>query len=653
MGGKTRARQQARMRATASSKSSGNKQSKEYVVMSRNKEEMDALDDLSSTGSVGRRGRSKAAADSSAQNKPVEYLPNDPYWSPSPYSAFKLLISARFAAALWSTISDCDETFNYWEPTHYLLYGKGFQTWEYSPVYALRSYTYILFHAVPAKIYDYLFSPTPLLIFFFIRCFLSFICAGAEAVLYRAVRRRLGGNIARMALITSLFSAGMFICCCAYLPSAFSAYMTAFAIAAWLEGLDELAIFAVALSALLSWPFAALTGVFIAVDIVLIRKEILLFIKWSVLSLLVILIPTVVLDSNMYGKLVIAPLNIVMYNVFSTKGPDLYGTESWTFYFINGSLNFNILFIMAILSPVLILMTLKIQDRIREQLIIIATVFTWLVVFLLQPHKEERFLFPIYPLIPIAGAIGVDCVQKLCDIVCAKVFLWWIQGVKDFSKVRVWDYRKIATTIGVAAIMLTSAIGCSRILALHYGYRAPFDIFFQLHRDPAAQHAVQAGRNYTVCYGKEWHRFPASFFIPSLMWDVRFVQSEFKGQLPDRYSPYDSNGTKKIPEHMNDFNLEEPTRYVNITQCDYLVDLSDPERVTPLEPNYAAKTSEWKVLSEYPFLNPAKSHVFFRAFYIPIISAKYTTYDSYVLLDRKRKSARSRKSGKEFHDDDL
>lgn len=34
--------------------------------------------------------------------------------------------------------------------THYLIYGKGFQTWEYSPVYAIRSYAYLLLHAWPA-----------------------------------------------------------------------------------------------------------------------------------------------------------------------------------------------------------------------------------------------------------------------------------------------------------------------------------------------------------------------------------------------------------------------------------------------------------------------------------------------------------------------
>lgn len=47
--------------------------------------------------------------------------------------AFKVLLSARFCAAIWSHIADCDETFNYWEPLHYLVYGHGLQTWEYSP----------------------------------------------------------------------------------------------------------------------------------------------------------------------------------------------------------------------------------------------------------------------------------------------------------------------------------------------------------------------------------------------------------------------------------------------------------------------------------------------------------------------------------------
>lgn len=67
--------------------------------------------------------------------------------------AFKALLSARFCSAIWSFITDCDETFNYWEPLNYLINGHGLQTWEYSPEFALRSYTYLLVHGVPAWVY--------------------------------------------------------------------------------------------------------------------------------------------------------------------------------------------------------------------------------------------------------------------------------------------------------------------------------------------------------------------------------------------------------------------------------------------------------------------------------------------------------------------
>lgn len=38
---------------------------------------------------------------------------------PSTDTAFKAFLSARFCSAIWSHISDCDETFNYWEPVSF------------------------------------------------------------------------------------------------------------------------------------------------------------------------------------------------------------------------------------------------------------------------------------------------------------------------------------------------------------------------------------------------------------------------------------------------------------------------------------------------------------------------------------------------------
>ena len=95
-------------------------------------------------------------------------------WCPSFSLAVRILLLVRFAAAMYSNIQDCDEgmrsrgglrcslthrlVFNFWEPLHYLDRGHGFQTWETSPVYAIRSYAYIALHLIPVKIARLLFG---------------------------------------------------------------------------------------------------------------------------------------------------------------------------------------------------------------------------------------------------------------------------------------------------------------------------------------------------------------------------------------------------------------------------------------------------------------------------------------------------------------
>lgn len=77
------------------------------------------------------------------------------------------------------------------------------------------------------------------------------------------------------------------------------------------------------------------------------------FVMVSSLSAILILIPTVAIDSYYYGKLVIASINIILYNVFSDHGPDLYGTEPLNFYLKNLFLNFNLVFpLITIAIPI-------------------------------------------------------------------------------------------------------------------------------------------------------------------------------------------------------------------------------------------------------------------------------------------------------------
>lgn len=64
-----------------------------------------------------------------------------------------------------------------------------------------------------------------------------------------------------------------------------------------------------------------------------------------------------VVDSYFYGRVIHVPFNLVRYNVLGASesaGPDIFGTEPWWYYLANLALNFNIIGLLALLSPVLL-----------------------------------------------------------------------------------------------------------------------------------------------------------------------------------------------------------------------------------------------------------------------------------------------------------
>uniref|UniRef100_A0A8C9U3M5 Mannosyltransferase n=1 Tax=Scleropages formosus TaxID=113540 RepID=A0A8C9U3M5_SCLFO len=338
-------------------------------------------------------------------------------WAPEGSTAFKCLVSARFCAALLSNISDCDETYNYWEPTHYLLYGKGMQTWEYSPAYAIRSYAYLWLHALPAYFHAKILQTNKVLVFYFLRCALAFACCVCELYFYKAVCKKFGLHVGRLMLAFLVLSTGMFCSSAAYLPSTFCMYCTAVAMTGWFQDRPSVAILGVAAGAIVGWPFSALLGLPIVFDLLLLKRKWKSFLTWTLLAVLLFLVPVVAVDSYHYGKLVIAPLNIILYNVFTPHGPDLYGTEPWHYYFVNGFLNFNIVFLLALLSLPLtalmeaLLQRFNVQNLGRPYWLTLSPMYLWMLVFFTRPHKEERFLFPIYPLICLCGAVALSSLQ--------------------------------------------------------------------------------------------------------------------------------------------------------------------------------------------------------------------------------------------------
>ncbi|CAB3366704.1 Hypothetical predicted protein [Cloeon dipterum] len=551
-------------------------------------------------------------------------------------TAFKVLISARICAAIWSNISDCDETFNYWEPMHYMMYGKGMQTWEYSPEYALRSYSYILFHVLPALIYEKIFNPNRMLVFYFVRCLLGFSCALLETYFYKSVCRRFGIHIGRLTLLFLILSPGMFIASSAFLPSSFSMLMTILSMTAWFEKQYALAVLATALSALLSWPFAALVGLPIAFDLIVKRRELFEFCKYSLISLVIVMVPIMKIDTDAYGKIVIAPLNIVLYNVFSSnRGPDLYGTEPWHFYLINGFLNFNLAFPLALISILIASVVVLISDKSEssqkmQYFLYLSPLYLWLAVFGLQQHKEERFLFPIYPLICLNGAFALDGIQRTMFF-----------ALKKITRMKMSGYLPQTNLVAVGIALIFTVLGLSRSFALYKGYHAPLDIYMELSKF-GSQNEFGTSREINVCVGKEWHRFPSSFFLPNNRWNLRFIESEFKGQLPQPYQP-GPDGTSIVLPNFNDENREERSRYFDIAKCDFLVDLNT-SRSTKLEPIYADDKAKWDLIISIPYLDNERSPKLLRAFYIPYLTEESCTYASYQLLKARGKPQSRRKT---------
>ncbi|KAI1301142.1 mannosyltransferase [Mortierella claussenii] len=635
-------------------------------------------------------------------------------YCPSFSVAFKALFLVRALAATYSNISDCDEVFNFWEPMHYLQYGTGLETWEYSPVFAIRSWAYILAHALPAEITRLAMSANRV----------RAVSAHCEATLYRTVVDEVDPRIGRYLLLALASSAGTWIASngedlstSPFLPSTFAMYTTMLFFSQMLQSPHQhsgkrafWAIFWVGLGALLGWPFSAAVGLPFALEELLIhsrdhsKKKIVRFSDWrmtrlarlvtsAVAVLGCVLIPIIIIDQYYYKKLVVVPLNIVLYNVFGGDvGPDIFGTEPWWFYILNGLLNFNILFPAALLSfPILLVVRftipealpnpsfgLGIKDPLLWFTLKLSPFYLWFAIFTAQPHKEERFLFVVYPLICFNAVLTLFLGQKMVQSILNRcITRSKTAAIHKYSAGLVW-----------VILVASAAVSLSRILALYDHYNAPIEVYrkaFDLVKVPepfiiegskhAASSSAASGGILTdrahhekirVCVGKEWYRFPSHYFLPEGA-KLGLLKSHFDGLLPGefvettglldlpppptkpsavkgkehrpmridwRWSSERRPGTSFIPPLMNNQNKEVHEYYTPLNQCHYLVDLDYSGRYSEsedknsnsaqeqdlIEPRYLQNKEHWEKLYCKRFLDTqvgAGRNRWVRAFWIP------------------------------------
>lgn len=530
-------------------------------------------------------------------------------------------------------IGDCDETFNYWEPLNLLLRHFGKQTWEYSPVYSIRSYAYLIPYYFVGKLLQ-LLDLTPLHVFYGLRIIaLGGFTAFVEMNLFVNLNTY-SSSLANWWLFLTSVNVGMSHGGVALLPSSLALQTTLlantfiFKSVVHTEGVSEKkhgcllkAIAWYLIGGLLGWPFALALGLPVGVYTLWqigqcrIPSVILVEIGLILASLVAVI---TLIDSYYLQKLVFVPINIVLYNVFGGdgEGPEIFGVEPVSYYIINLLLNFQSVLPLAaigvLVNPFITVNARKFSLLVSVQLVI------WCGIFFSQPHKEERFMYPVYPLITLSAAIMVS---KLMSFVRSKL------------------PRVVYVVTQFGFISTVLVISILRITNLVENYAAPLQIYEAVSQLPSS------GEQVNVCTGKEWYHFPNSFHLP-LNYRLQFVESGFDGLLPGDFHEPKINiieSTTFVPLHMNNQNKFEADKVVPLDQCDFFVDNSQwgstPQLITP--DLSVVDEVNWRVLQCKKIINPDGHHnVIGKLLYIPrwartIIPYK-VDYMDLCLLQRKR-----------------
>lgn len=528
-----------------------------------------------------------------------------------------VLIVIRVYCGLHMIIADCDETYNYWEPLHFLFRGFGKETWEYSPNYAIRSYLYLLPYYIitfPLRDFEHLtgIAFPAYYYFYFIRLVaLGGVTAAGEFALFKSIKSSYGLSSANWFLLISATSAGMSHASIALLPSSYAMTCILWATSYALDAIKapntlecvKPSVLAIALylsGGLIGWPFALVLGLAFGLYTISHRQQttpLIHIVMWCHVVVVVLVGTLLMVDSFFYQRtMLFVPANIVLYNVFALEGegPLIFGVEPFSYYVKNMVLNFNIAFPLSAFGVVI---NLFLGNPTQTTIAVSIPLGIWLIIFFSQPHKEERFLYPVYPLVSLSAAI-------------------FISGSISQALKRV----KSGFMKGLAIFLLglvISLLSISRILSLVNNYHAPLSTATIFEKTDL--HLSKDIVN--ICIGREWYRFPTSFFLPKNA-RLKFVKSGFDGLLPGDFQEDTEvwKASSSILKHMNSRNIFSDETIVDFAKCDFYIDTTLPVNPEIPEPDARAgsASNEWKTITCAKMLSQDEDQRgFARVLYIP------------------------------------
>ncbi|CAM9014136.1 unnamed protein product [Wickerhamomyces anomalus] len=507
------------------------------------------------------------------------------------------------------------KVFNYYEPLNFLLRGFGKETWEYSPVYAIRSWAYLLPYSIPlfpiTKAID-TFQLQPQIAFYSTRLLVVSFTLYSELHLYGTLKNSIDFDLSGLYILFSALSPGMSHASVALLPSSFAMNCTCLAMSNLIKYFHKRAMknallvtFWFAIGGLFGWPFVLILAVL--PTLVVIKQNIHIFklfkrfVGWSIFIVLVLIGICVEIDSQFYQKTVLVPLNIVLYNVVfadENAGPNIFGVEPLSYYIINLLLNFHLLAILGYIGVALVpllssIISISKNNKLSslETLTILSPIVVWSGIFFSQPHKEERFLYPIYSIIILSASFTTRYILESISVAVNKF-------IKKPAKLGNLFYL-----IGLFSILANvKIISILRINSLSSNYIAPLNVY----------NHIPANASGNLCVGREWYRYPSSFFLPKDL-RLRFIKSNFDGLLPGDFNETLStlDSISSVPPNMNNLNKFDPSKLFEFDQCDYAIDINQPIDQESNEIGFIDEQNNvrkgWELIHSEQFLNNPES----------------------------------------------
>jgi alpha-1,2-mannosyltransferase len=155
-------------------------------------------------------------------------------------------------------------------------------------------------------------------------------------------------------------------------------------------------------------------------------------------------------------------------------------------------------------------------------------------------------MYPVYPALALNAAMALHIILAAFGQSDPKTLIGKIPG-------------KLKLLIVSMVVIGSVDVGLARMYGIYTAYSAPLKIYEPLESIGSSGDSV--------CFGKEWYRFPSSYHLPKNM-HAKFIKSEFNGLLPGEFSEAMTgfglwSGAWLEPPGMNDQNIEDLGKYVS------------------------------------------------------------------------------------------